>query len=85
MKTDPFTFKGIRIYEVIIPCTDCEKGDPTHNSFHFPHTSMEWVINDEIPPEGRLIEEWTEEEIEEERGELSWTQFAISRCNFHKS
>jgi len=40
-----FDWQGIRIYECEFICEDCLNGNPTHNSFHFPHTAFEFTFN----------------------------------------
>lgn len=68
---------GIIIYEELLP----REGNA------LPHSRFGFVINDGLPypweTENAIseIERWSPEEIEKERGSLSWTQFAIKRCN----
>lgn len=87
--------KALVIYECVYECEDCKEGNPTHNSFHFPHTTMEFVFNGkfktimELAEEFdsiREIESYSEEEMKNGLNGLfpstySWTQLAIARCN----
>lgn len=69
--------EGIIIYEEILPSGD--------NAL--PLSRFGYVINDRLPYEWETenqiieVERWVPEQIEKERGSLSWTQFAIQRCN----
>lgn len=87
--------KALIIYECEYKCFDCEEGSLSHNSFHLPHTTMEFVFNKsfksitELAEEFdsiREIESYSEEEMKNGLNGLfpstySWTQLAIARCN----
>lgn len=79
----------IYIYEFTHICEDCESGNPTHNSFHLPHTYFEVTFNKVDPDwQDNLVEEWRVEDLRDMfyspidgECEFSWTQLAIARCN----
>lgn len=75
--------KGITFFEEYLECEDCENGNPTHNPYHLPHTQMGFVFNDEPIPE-KAVEcgFMSEKEVNEKRGDYSWTQFAIQHCRW---
>ncbi|MCF8354340.1 MAG: hypothetical protein K9H48_07790 [Melioribacteraceae bacterium] len=79
MPTD-YDDEGINIFERVFECPDCEKEVETHNQMHLPHTEIGFCFNQDVP-DGRIIETWKKDELTDDvlQG-LSWTQFAIQRC-----
>jgi len=77
---------NVSFYEVKCTCEDCDKGargeNVSHNTWHFPHYNIYFTFGGGIPPEGRLIGDFTPEQI---KGlfPASWslTQCCIARCN----
>jgi hypothetical protein len=88
-------WQGITLFECEYHCLDCELGNPTHNPFHHPHTTIEFVFNGDCNAIEELrkdyttaiaIEHWFPREIKRGLNGLfpkywSWTQLAISRSN----